>query len=894
MMADSSSDPELEKMVGDWISNKQDALSKYGAIAKWDTSKVTAMGSLFKQASTFNEDLSLWDVSQVTDTSYMFASASAFTSDLSSWDVGRVEVMARMFSEAAKFTSDLSLWQVFLNPSDQLGVFHNSPLSVPVDKMPCWHTGKTCQLQITKTGSRSSVGPSLGGITTVYPTDKSATNTYHVGTTYRIVPLKIKVKANVTFALVEPPDGFFVNSKTGVVIATFGTNDITTTGGNGNRTGGDPLNVTLQVIADIGDRRVDVETYTMHVADSDRNYSFALVLVNRSIDEDFEQYLEDDGVVAPVVLVDTPFRVSAPRVDREKTIPSRGGIDEIKFSFKVYDAATGNSISEELDRVSIKPNGELLGEFTESEIKTYVFIITAIDGGGESFPLDPFMLHVRQRDIDVLGAGPNQQACANKGVPVDDGDPFDGIVTACDCSGIARFVGDYCENECTAGESKDPTTGRCVVLDSGTTSIIAAVAGVTVLLLLIPAVAIRYHQYKVSMRPIDFDELNRKMLENGTIVDGQFNSDRKPRELKRSSIVLLEQVGSGAFGAVWKAMLDESASTGSPEYQVAAKTVLNADASQEATEDLMTEAAVMAQLAGNKNLVSIVGVVTSGSPLIIVLSFCDHGSLLGHLKNRAAEGKAVVAAHKLDLAAQTARGMEHLCERRFIHRDLAARNVLLTSGLSASNLVCKVADFGMSRGGSGGNNDGPKREDYYKSQKGVFPVRWTAPEAMESLMFNQASDVWSFGILLIELVQDGDRPYYDLKSNGDVMALTMSGRRHQQPPGCSSVLYKVMGRCWDVDAGKRPIFAELAPELEQLHAHATRQSSINRGRCADGVAVAEYEYGNADDVAVAEYEYAQEEFDAQQQMPTPDSSFAAGTGSSDHGSDEDEFGFPSD
>jgi serine/threonine protein kinase len=172
--------------------------------------------------------------------------------------------------------------------------------------------------------------------------------------------------------------------------------------------------------------------------------------------------------------------------------------------------------------------------------------------------------------------------------------------------------------------------------------------------------------------------------------------------------------------------------------------------------------------------------------------------------------------------------MEHLAGRRFVHRDLAARNVLLTSGQSACNLVCKVADFGLSRVGTcGGRKCKLEGTDYYRSQKGVFPVRWTAPEAMESLVFNQASDVWSFGILLIELIQDGDRPYHNLRSNSDVMLLTMTGRRHHQPSGCSDELYAIMMRCWDAEPKKRPVFTDLVAELDQLHTHVTVWGAVD-------------------------------------------------------------------
>jgi ephrin-B len=104
-----------------------------------------------------------------------------------------------------------------------------------------------------------------------------------------------------------------------------------------------------------------------------------------------------------------------------------------------------------------------------------------------------------------------------------------------------------------------------------------------------------------------------------------------------------------------------------------------------------------------------------------------------------------------------AKGMEHLASLSFIHRDLAARNVLVAAGMT-----CKVADFGLSRGVGvaaepAGEEDEVEEKDYYRSQKGVFPVRWTAPEAMESLKFSSASDVWSFAITCNEVLCDGDR-----------------------------------------------------------------------------------------------------------------------------------------
>jgi surface protein len=779
-------------------------------LSAWDVSGAQTLDSMFSEASRFNSDLSAWDLSGATSTVFMFSRASKFTSDLSSWDVANILAMDSMFAEASTFKSDLSVWPVQHLATKQ-GMFDDAG----VESLPCWYVGTSCSIQIAYGDDRSArkkLNPNLG-LSTVDPTKMSATNTYRVGTTYRIAPLAIRVATAHTFSLVDAPEGFYINPITGVVLATFGVEDTTVNG--------EPVVVTLQVIADTGDRRADVERYTMFV--EDRENSFKLVLEDGPKDAVYLQ-LDSDGVTPTLVLVDEPFRLAPPIVNQYETVLSSGGVSDIRFTFNVFDTVTKTQISEELSRVAIKPNGELVGEFGLKELGKYTFVVTAIDGGRESFQLEPFMLDVRQSDVNIPEYGPNKRGCANNGLPVDDsGDMYDGIFTSCNCSALL-FVGDNCDAECAAGTSKDIVSGTCVgkKMAGNATTLLSVAAGALALLVLLAVSAARFHQHRVSMRPIDFDELNRKMLENGTIMEGQLLSDRRPRELNRSSLVLLEQVGRGAFGAVWKAMLHES---GRPEYQVAAKTVLNADASPEATADLTTEAVVMAQLAGHKNLVSIIGVVTSGSPLILVLSYCDHGSMLSHLRKCVAAGKAVSGAHKLDFVVQTARGMAHLSERHFIHRDLAARNVLLTSGLSLCKLVCKVADFGLSRGGSDlHTNDSDGRENYYRSQNGVFPVRWTAPEAMEQLKFTQASDIWSFGIVIVEIIQDGANPYPNIKSNPDVVLHTISGGCHPQPSECSTnasmlMLYTAAAtKCFSAIPTARPTFIKLAKIVEGLMA----------------------------------------------------------------------------
>ena len=164
---------------------------------------------------------------------------------------------------------------------------------------------------------------------------------------------------------------------------------------------------------------------------------------------------------------------------------------------------------------------------------------------------------------------------------------------------------------------------------------------------------------------------------------------------------------------MWKGLLADADNAASvPEYLVAIKIVLRPEGGQEtaaaaaaAEDDLLNEALLMAQVESHKHLVSLVGVVTRGHPKLLVLSFCEHGELHGMLKKRAADGDAFDVLTKHRFCAEIAAGMSVLASNHFVHRDLAARNVLLASGM-----VCKVADFGMSRQVHTDDNTG----DYYR------------------------------------------------------------------------------------------------------------------------------------------------------------------------------------
>ena len=98
---------------------------------------------------------------------------------------------------------------------------------------------------------------------------------------------------------------------------------------------------------------------------------------------------------------------------------------------------------------------------------------------------------------------------------------------------------------------------------------------------------------------------------------------------------------------------------------------------------------------------------------------------------------------------------------------------------------------------------------YYRSVGGVFPLRWSAPEALTTMKFTTASDVWSFGIVLVEVFQIGVIPYKNL-NNEQVIRAVVGGDRVRRPAGCRPNIWAMMTRCWASDVTQRPTFADLA------------------------------------------------------------------------------------
>ncbi|XP_005721169.1 ephrin type-A receptor 3-like isoform X1 [Pundamilia nyererei] len=268
------------------------------------------------------------------------------------------------------------------------------------------------------------------------------------------------------------------------------------------------------------------------------------------------------------------------------------------------------------------------------------------------------------------------------------------------------------------------------------------------------------------------------------------------KEIDASNIRIERVIGAGEFGEVCSGRLRMQ---GKREIYVAIKS-LKAGYSDKQRRDFLSEASIMGQF-DHANIIRLEGVVTRCKPVMIITEFMENGSLDTFLKKH--DGQFTVI-QLVGMLRGIASGMKYLSDMSYVHRDLAARNILVNS-----NLVCKVSDFGLSRV----LEDDP--EAAYTTRGGKIPIRWTAPEAIAYRKFTSASDVWSYGIVMWEVISYGERPYWEM-SNQDVIKAIDEGYRLPAPMDCPVVLHQLMLDCWEKGRSDRPKFAQIVTILDKL------------------------------------------------------------------------------
>ncbi|GAB1869188.1 Fibroblast growth factor receptor [Camponotus japonicus] len=285
-------------------------------------------------------------------------------------------------------------------------------------------------------------------------------------------------------------------------------------------------------------------------------------------------------------------------------------------------------------------------------------------------------------------------------------------------------------------------------------------------------------------------------------------------ELSREYFTLGSTLGEGAFGKVVRAETNTGKS-GIPS--VVAVKMLKEGHTDTEMMDLVSEMEMMKMIGKHVNIINLLGACTQNGPLYVVVEFAPHGNLRDFLRDHrptsgyeptigqeSKERKTLTQKDLVSFAYQVARGMEYLASRRCIHRDLAARNVLVSD-----EYVLKIADFGLAR-------DIHCHDYYRKTTDGRLPVKWMAPEALFHRVYTTQSDVWSYGILLWEIMTLGGTPYPSVPSVEKLFQLLRTGHRMEKPPCCSIEIYMLMRDCWSYQPSERPTFVELVEDLDRI------------------------------------------------------------------------------
>ncbi|XP_054786507.1 serine/threonine-protein kinase STY46-like [Prosopis cineraria] len=281
------------------------------------------------------------------------------------------------------------------------------------------------------------------------------------------------------------------------------------------------------------------------------------------------------------------------------------------------------------------------------------------------------------------------------------------------------------------------------------------------------------------------DRMGMKCEEAYLVIpnDGSDVWEIEPKHLKYGN-----KIASGSFGELFRGTYCSQ--------DVAIKVLKAENLSSDWKKEFAQEVYIMRKVR-HKNVVQFIGACTKPPHFCIITEFMCGGSVYDYLHKQKGVFKFPTL---LKVAIDVSKGMNYLHQNDIIHRDLKAANLLMDE-----NHVVKVADFGVAR---------------VKDQSGVMTAetgtyRWMAPEVVEHKPYDQKADVFSFGVVLWELLT-GKLPYEYLTPLQAAIGVVQKGLRPTIPKNTHPKFIELLERCWQQDPTLRPDFSEVIEILQEL------------------------------------------------------------------------------
>lgn len=268
-------------------------------------------------------------------------------------------------------------------------------------------------------------------------------------------------------------------------------------------------------------------------------------------------------------------------------------------------------------------------------------------------------------------------------------------------------------------------------------------------------------------------------------------------EIDPTDIVFNDKIASGAFGDLFRGSYCGQ--------DVAIKVLRGIHDNSAQFQEFLQEVAIMRKVR-HRNVVQFIGACTKKPHLCIVFEYMRGGSVYDHLRM----GGSLPISFILRVALEVCRGMDYLHKRKIVHRDLKAANLLLDE-----HGTVKIADFGVAR-----VVEGP---GVMTAETGTY--RWMAPEVIEHKPYGQKADVFSFGVVVWELLT-GEVPYSDMTPLQAAVGVVQQGLRPPIPARCPAALSDVIRLCWQRDPSVRPSFEVLKEKFEVMFEKYKDDSSI--------------------------------------------------------------------